>query len=122
MITGRSKGYNRLCVGLSLVAGLLAGWADFNNDEPQAAAFLLLVFTALPGLLQPRKAWLWALLAALCLPALYIVAPALGYIPLTWPSPSVAATLLALVPAFAGAYGGALIGTAIRAMRAPDSR
>jgi hypothetical protein len=33
----------------AVILGLLAGWADFNNDEPQAAVILLSPNRAMPG-------------------------------------------------------------------------
>ena len=97
-----------ICIIIALNAGIFAGWVDFNNDEPQAAVLVILVVTFLLGSLQPRLAWLWAMIVALCLPAVYLVATNLGYQPVSPPSPGLYATLLALIPAFIGAYAGAL--------------
>ena len=87
---------------------MFAGWVDFNNDEPQAAVLVILVVTFLLGLMRPKLAWLWAIIVALCLPAVYLVATSLGYRPVSPPSPGWYASLLALIPAFIGAYAGAL--------------
>lgn len=101
--------YDLFYTGLALVVGLFAGWVDFHNDEPQAAAILLVLFGAVLGFAQPRRAWRWALLIALCIPAAYLIGSALGYQPVSWPKPGLYATLLALIPAFIGTYGGALL-------------
>jgi hypothetical protein len=94
---------------LALVGGLFAGWVDFNNDEPQAAVIVILLCTALLGFARPRKSWIWALIVALCLPLVYLLARAAGLRPVGWPEPGIYASLLALIPAFIGAYGVALL-------------
>jgi len=97
-----------VCLLLALSAGVFAGWVDFHNDEPQAAVLVILVATFLLGLILPPRAWLWAIIVALCLPAEYLFLRSLGYQPVSPPSPAWYASLLALIPAFIGAYGGAL--------------
>jgi len=97
-----------ICLILALSSGIFAGWVDFNNDEPQAAVLVILVVTFLLGLIQPRLAWLWAIIVALSLPAVYLVATNVGFQPVSPPSPGLYATLLALIPSFIGAYAGAL--------------
>jgi hypothetical protein len=92
---------------LALAGGIFAGWVDFNNDEPQAAVLVIFVVTFLLGLILPKKAWLWAILVALCLPGVYLFARSLGYQPVSPLSPGWYASLLALIPAFIGAYAGA---------------
>jgi hypothetical protein len=92
----------------ALISGMFAGWVDFNNDEPQAAVLLILIITFLLGVLMPRKAWLWAIIVACCLPGVYLLATNLGYQPVSSPSPGWYASFLALIPAFIGAYAGAV--------------
>jgi hypothetical protein len=102
------KSLDWICLILALSGGIFAGWVDFNNDEPQAAVLVILVVTFLLGLLQPRLSGLWAIIVGLSLPAVYLVATKLGYQPASPPSPGWYASLLALIPAFIGAYSGAL--------------
>jgi len=97
-----------VCTILALCGGIFAGWVDFNNDEPQAAVLVILVATILLGLILPKKAWLWAIIVALCVPGVYLFARSLGYQPVSPPSPAWYASLLALIPAFIGAYAGVL--------------
>jgi len=97
-----------VCTILALCGGIIAGWVDFNNDEPQAAVLVILVATILLGLILPKKAWLWAIIVALCVPGVYLFARSLGYQPVSPPSPAWYASLLALIPAFIGAYAGVL--------------
>ena len=98
-----------ICLAIALAAGVFAGWVDFNNDEPQAAVLVILVVTFVLGMVQPGKAWLWAIIVSLCLPGVYLLAHGLGYQPVSPPSPGWYASLLALIPAFIGAYAGVLL-------------
>jgi hypothetical protein len=115
----------RYLVWLSLIlafaGGIFAGWVDFNNDEPQAAVLVILVVTFLTGLIWPRRAWLWAIIVALCLPGVYLLARGFGYQPVSPPSPGWYASLIALIPAFIGAYSGALARFIITSTIAPSS-
>jgi hypothetical protein len=97
-----------VCLTLALAGGIFAGWVDFNNDEPQAAVLVILVVTFLLGLILPGRAWLWVIIVAICLPGVYLFLRNLGYQPVSPPSPSWYASLLPLIPAFTGAYAGAL--------------
>ncbi len=97
-----------ICLLIALCGAVFVGWVDFHNDEPQAAVLLILVLTFLLGILLPARAWLWAILVALGIPGMYFVLRALGYQPVSQPSPGWYASLLALIPAFIGAYAGAL--------------
>ena len=101
-----------ICFILALAGGIFAWWVDFNNDEPQAAVLVILVVTFLLGFLVPRRAWLWAIIVALCLPVGYLLAP---YSWATYQSarssPAGMPPSLALIPAFIGAYLGALAGS-----------
>ena len=96
------------CLILTILGAGLAGWVDFNNDEPQAAVLVILVFTSVLGYLLPARAWVFAIVVALGLPVVYLAGHALGYQPASSPSPGWYASLLALIPAFIGAYVGAL--------------
>jgi len=93
---------------IALFGSAFAGWVDFNNDEPQAAVLVILAFTLLLGMLFPKRAWLWAIIVGLGVPAVYLVLHALGYQSVGQPSPGWYASLLALIPAFIGAYTGAV--------------
>ena len=97
-----------LCLLIAFAGGIFAGWIDFNNDEVQAAVLVILVVTFLAGSIMPGKAWLWAMIVAFCLPAVYLVATQFGYQSVSPPSPGWYASLIALIPAFIGAYAGAL--------------
>ncbi len=98
-----------LCVVIAVLGAVLAGAVDFNNDEPQAAVMVIVVFAGLLGFMQPRKAWRWALIVGLGVPGVYLIATALGYHAKSVPEPGWYASLIALIPAFISAYCGALL-------------
>ncbi len=104
-----------LCLALAIMGGFLAGAVDFNNDEPQAAVIVIVVFTGLLGLIQPRKAWRWALVVGLGVPIVYVIATALGYHAKSVGEPGWYASLIALIPAFISTYCGVLVRKAISA-------
>ena len=97
-------------------AGLFAGWVDFHQDEPQPAVLILLVGCGFVGLFRPEGAWRWALLAGLGIPAVLLIGRAMGATPFGPPSSSNWGYLLPLIPAFIGAYGGALARRALAAL------
>ncbi len=97
-----------VCFVLALAGGILAWWVDSRNDEPQAAVLVLLMVTFVTGFLLPRRAWLWAVITGLCLPAGYLFTRRLGYLPASPVEPGWYASAIALIPAFIGAYSGAL--------------
>ncbi len=96
---------------ISFMGAVFAGWVDFNNNEPQAAVLVILTVTFVAGWIYPAKAWLWAIIVALGLPGVYLSAVGLGYHPVSPPSPGWYASLIALIPAFLGAYAGVLGGS-----------
>jgi hypothetical protein len=98
-----------VCALLALVGGLFAGVIDSNATEPQPAALLVLIFAGLLGFAQPRNAWRWAIIVTLGLPLAQVSLRLLGAQPRDPVSPGEYATLIALIPAFIGAYGGVLI-------------
>jgi len=107
--------FELLCTAMAVLGGFIAGAVDFRNDEPQAAMLVILVFTGLLGFVQPRKAWRWAIIVGLGIPAYYLIATALGYHSISVPEPGWYASLIALIPAFISTYGGALLRKVISA-------
>lgn len=79
--------------------GCIVGYLDLQFSEVQSSVLVILVFTFVMGAISPRFAWLWALL---------IGGGVFGASALTGRGPShhLYETLLALVPAFLGAYLG----------------
>jgi hypothetical protein len=86
------------------------GYVDgFHHDEPQAAMIVIMVFAGLLGFVQPQKAWRWALIVGPGVPMVYLIATALGYHAKSVAEPGGDASLIALIPAFIGTYGGVLL-------------
>jgi hypothetical protein len=103
---------------LVVAAATFTGWVDINAREVQPTVALLLLFTALLAFARPYRPWRWALLMGASIPLAYVLAPLLGIAPRAQPEPNIAATLLALIPAMLGAYGG----KALRSVGAPGRR
>ena len=82
----------------SLAVGIVITWLDSSPgwDDTAVSAGLVLVASGLFGLLDPGRAWLWALLIGTGVPLVGILGTQ-NY-----------GSLLALVLAFAGAYAGVL--------------
>jgi cyanate permease len=107
--------FDLLCIAIAVLGGFIAGAVDFRNDEPQAAVLVIVVFAGLLGLVQPKKAWRWAIIVGLGVPIVYLIATALGYQPKSVPEPGWYASLIALIPAFISTYSGVLLRKAISA-------
>jgi hypothetical protein len=97
-IEAKSRLANIPFIVMAIAIGLFAGWIDFNNSEPQPAAFILAICTGFLGFWRPRLAWVWGVLSGLGIPAAYFAGIALGYEPVNWPEPGWYATF--------GAYWG----------------
>ena len=95
--------------GLAVAASLGIAWLDSGASEVQPAVALLLVTTFALGAIQPRRAWRWALLVGLGIPVLHF-ASLLAERPSPPGMTHPLAAFVPLVPAFLGAYVGALAG------------
>jgi hypothetical protein len=108
-----------LLVCLALAGGIFVGYADSRSDDEFITLGILVGFSFLLGLLGPRRPWLWAVLIGIWVPLLDSALPKLGLAP-TRPGESfgfltaLAVTALVLTVCFAGAYGGAFLGRAVR--------
>jgi len=90
----------------AILLGLLIGYVDSRADEVQPAIMLILIFTFVLGFLHSRFAWLWAILIGSGIFSSYLIRFAFGMTPPHPPEPNAFATLIALIPAFIGAYTG----------------
>ncbi len=89
----------RVLLAVALVLGWLVAYVDSRptwDDTGVTVAALLIISGAL-GFLGPKRPWLWALALGVWIPLVGIVRTQ-NY-----------GTMLALVVAFAGAYGGMVI-------------
>jgi len=95
--------------GLAICIGLAIGWIDLHSRAVQGPALAVLLGAGLFAAVDPGAAWRWALAVGLGIPAAHLVWRGLGQPPPYPVEPGLAATLLALVPAAIGAYGGAFL-------------
>ncbi len=115
----RRRGWTRPLLGwvfaipLGLVCGAAAGALDLQSVEVQPVALLVLAFAGVLGFARPRGLWLWVLLVGGGPLVAHLVAPAIGATPPYPVSPNRWAALVALIPAFAGAFGGATLNWAV---------
>ncbi len=106
-------GFGVICLIAALIGAFIAGAVDFNNDEPQAAVIVIVVFAGALGFMRPKLAWLWAIIVGLGVPVVYLIATMLGYQSKSVPEPGWYASLIALLPAFISTYCGVLLRKAI---------
>lgn len=105
---------------LCVIIAPCIGWLDFHQADVQPAALLLLFSSALIAWLQPKYAWVVALILGLSIVETQFVADALGKTPPYPTGPRIAA-LLALVPASIGAAVGGLIGVGTTRVSRPSA-
>lgn len=92
----------------STFAGLMIAFFDIGASEVQVPALLLIAFGFFTGYSSPGRAWRWGLFTGIWVPVFHIIrmmigiAPS-GLLPPEWGS------VLALVFAMGGAYGGSLL-------------
>lgn len=106
-----------VCIIIAVVFGTIAGYVDVNASEVQPAALLIIIFTCFLGFIQPRNAWVAALLVGSSILVAHLLSPVLGYHTMDPVEPNIWETSIALVPAFLGAYIGAAAGWAISSTR-----
>jgi hypothetical protein len=89
----------RIMLIVAIVLGLAIWWVDSRPhwDDTGITAAMVLFVTGLLGLMVPRRAWIWGLAVGVWIP-LGSILQHQSY-----------AAILALIIAFIGAYGGALL-------------
>ena len=97
---------------IALTLGAAIGWVDSRPtwDDTGITAGALLLVTGLLGLSVPAGAWVWALAVGAWVPLFEI------------PQGHQLGPLFALVIAFIGAFGGALVRAVLNAFRRPSAR
>jgi hypothetical protein len=100
---------------LTICSAIVVNLVDAGANEVQATLMVLLPLSFLLGLLQPKRAWLGALVIGLSLPFTTWLALSTRWFTLREiPEPTYAGAI-ALIPAFIGSYAGALFRYAMRA-------
>ncbi|MCU7492912.1 MAG: hypothetical protein HF312_18035 [Ignavibacteria bacterium] len=102
---------------ISVLLGAMAGFVDIIASEVQSSALLIIISTCFLGFIQPKNAWLSALIIGSSILAAHLISPFWGLYPDYPVEPSVWATTIALIPAFIGAYIGAGAGWALTGTR-----
>jgi len=90
---------------LALIGSGFTGYIDSHASEVQATLMVMLPITFSLGFIQPKRAWLWALIVGLSVPVSYLLVLVSGA-HYNNPPPNGFTTLIALVPAFVGTYCG----------------
>jgi len=111
----------KLIFFLALAAGIFAGYMDFISSEVFVPVLIVLGFTVIFGYLLPSIAWRVALLVGIGIPLVAFTMYYLGYEPafveelkkkipdFDYDFSEAIQSLLAFIPSFIGAYGGALL-------------
>jgi hypothetical protein len=95
---------------VALAAGVAIGIYDFTTGDAMLTAVLLAVAAFVLAIVRPSFAWMSATVVGLGVPLVYLAATLAGVAIEYPPTPNLAATLLALLPAVAAA----LLGLALR--------
>jgi hypothetical protein len=95
---------------VALVAGLGIGLFNLSTGDTLTTAILIAVAAFVLAIVRPSFAWMSATVVGLGVPLVYLGATLAGATIEYPPAPSIAATLLALLPAVAAA----LLGLAVR--------
>jgi NO-binding membrane sensor protein with MHYT domain len=102
---------------VAMLLGALTSFADFRSKAVQPIVLMILIFTFVFGFWQPRWAWLWALLIGGGVPAAHFLNLALGFAAPYPVMPNVFGSLIALIPAFVGAYSGVVSSWLVQELR-----
>ena len=105
---GSMRNKTTLVIGLAILGSLFTGYIDSHASEVQATLMVMLPITFVLGFIQPKQAWLWALIVGLSVPLSYLVVLITGA-HYSNPPPNGFTTLIALVPAFIGTYCGVVL-------------
>ncbi len=101
-------------VVLAIAIAVVAVSVDLHNDEPQAAALVLVVGGFLLGTISPDRAWRWAVILGLSIVIGDPIGVQLGVNP-PWPERGFnPGSFIALIPAFLGTYAGVAVRAALR--------
>ncbi len=96
-----------LMMGLALIGALFIGYIDSRASEVLATLMIMLPIAFALGFIEPRRAWLWALIIGLSVPVTYLFVLSTGQRYADPPSGYM--TLIALLPAFVASYAGVVL-------------
>ena len=106
LLPERNPGGDAFWYVLAALFGAGAGWADIKVGDLLLTAMLVLAANMLLGFIRPRKPWRWVLVIGVFVP----VVEWFAYVFLTQKPDraQVSESVLAFLPGFAGAFGGAM--------------
>ena len=102
-----------LVLVLAIIGSVFVGYIDSHATEVQATLMVMLPITFALGFIQPKRAWLWALIVGFSIPAGFLWHMLMGSAYVEPPTNGFF-TLIALVPAFIGAFSGAIFRNVLR--------
>jgi hypothetical protein len=92
---------------LGIFLGVASGWVQIKIHDLLFTALLMLASTLLLGGLRPPKPWRWAILFLLLVPTMQVIA---RFLLRQQPTRAeVLESLLLVIPAIVGSYGGAVL-------------
>ena len=100
---------------LAALCGIGAGYADVAVDDLLFTALLVLAACMMLGLLRRRAPWRWVLVVGAFIPLTELAAYKILTVKPT--RAQVYGSFLAFLPGIAGAYGGAVVRTAVDNLR-----
>jgi ABC-type multidrug transport system permease subunit len=100
---------------LGALAGVGTGWVDVAVDDLLFTALLVLMACMLLGILRPRWPWRWVVVVGMFIPLTELAAYLIRTVKPT--RAQMYGSFLAMLPAFAGAYGGAVVRGVINNLR-----
>jgi hypothetical protein len=106
LLPERKPGGDAFWYGLAAFFGAGTGWVDIKVGDLLLTAMLVLASNMLLGFARPRRPWRWVLVIGVFVP----LVEWLAYILLTQKPDraQVSESVLAFLPGFAGAFGGAM--------------
>ena len=92
----------------ALICGAVISFINSRNDAVQVVALLVTITTFVFGMLHARRAWVYALIIGISMIVFHLFARLVNSVtPMSQGSINNFASLIALIPAFIGAYCGA---------------
>lgn len=101
--------YTVLFIVSCSIGGIIIALFDMDQTEVQPAVLMILIFSGVASFLRPKLAYLWASILGSSIFIVNLVLLSSGYKPTHKVEPNVFAALIALIPAFIGAYAGVLL-------------
>lgn len=101
---------SRWVYALAAIAGILTAIADLAVNDLLFTALLVLAACMLLGMLRPRRPWRWVIAMVVFVPLTEAAAFVLKISPTR---AQMYGSVLTALPGIAGAYGGAIVRTAI---------